>query len=77
MASSMFKLSAADYGKGLITAALAAVFAALAQAMSVPGFNLATFEWNTVWQVGLTAGLGYLAKNLFTDREGTFLGSAR
>ena len=75
--SPMMKLRAADFAKGLITAAFGAVVAALAQAVNVPGFDFATFNWNMLWQVAVTAMLGYLTKNFFTDREGTFLGSAR
>lgn len=70
----MWKLKAADFAKGLITAALAAVVAALAQAMSVPGFDFATFDWNILWQVGVASGFAYLAKNFFSDEEGKFGG---
>lgn len=74
MNSPVFKLKAADFAKGLITAALGAVIAALAQAMSVPGFDFTTFNWSNLLSVGVAAGLAYLVKNYFSDSQGAFLG---
>lgn len=74
MNSDLFRLKAVDFAKGLITAALAAVLAALAQAMSVPGFDYASFNWQNLETIAVAAGLAYVVKNYFSDSTGAFLG---
>ena len=68
--SSFFKLNIADVGRGLIMAVLAGVLAFVYEALQtgVP------VDWHQVLLVGITAGLGYLIKNFFSE-EGKFLGS--
>lgn len=74
MNSMMFKLDASDFAKGFIMAALAAIVTALAQAMSLPGFDYSTFNWNQLLTIGVSAGLTYLLKNYLSDQSGAFLG---
>jgi hypothetical protein len=74
MNSPMFKLKAIDFGKGLITAALTAVITLLAQWVNVPGFDFTTINWTLLWQAAVAGGLGYLAKNFFSDKDGKFAG---
>lgn len=68
--SGMFRLDWKDVAKGLATAVLSAVVLYLADLTKVPGFDLGALPWDTLIKVGLTAGIGYLAKNFFTDSQG-------
>lgn len=72
--SNFFRLNTVDFVKGFVVAVLAAIFAFLAQAFSVPGFDLYTFNWALVGQVAVSAAMAYLAKNLFTTQSGSFMG---
>jgi hypothetical protein len=74
MNTPIFRAKAADLAKGVIVAALSAVFAALAQAMNVPGFDFATFNWEQLGTIAITAGMAYIAKNYLSDERGAFLG---
>lgn len=76
MNSSLFKLNSADFIKGLAVAVVTPVLAALLHAMQIPGFDFVTFNWSSLLAIGLSAGLGYLTKNLFTDNNGAILGFA-
>ena len=67
--SGLFKLNVQDFIKGFIVAALAAigtVLLPLLEAGALP--TLAQF--GMAGAAGLTAGLAYLAKNLFTNSDG-------
>lgn len=72
--SNLFNLDSADYIKGLAIAVLAAVLTALAQAINMPGFDFATFQWTEVVRIAMVAALSYLAKNFASDHEGKLLG---
>lgn len=72
--SNLGRLGSRDFILGLVVAVGAAVFAALGQAFNAPGFDFLHFNWYNIVSVGATAGLGYLSKNLLTDRNGEFLG---
>lgn len=72
--SNMFKLNTSDFAKGLIVAVLAAVVAALAEALKMPNFDFLAYDWTTLLNVALTAGLAYLAKNFLTTADGKFGG---
>lgn len=72
--SALFKLNSSDFAKGLIVAVLAAVVAALAEALKMPNFDFLAYDWTTLLNVAITAGLAYLSKNLLSDESGKFGG---
>jgi hypothetical protein len=72
--SQLFKLNSSDFTRGLIVAVLAAVVAALAEALKMPNFDFLAYDWTTLLNVALTAGLAYLAKNFLTTENGKFGG---
>jgi len=74
MKSNLFKLNLSDVGKGLLVAVLASVFTWLASALNAPGFSWATIDWNTLIQVAMASGIGYIAKNFVTTEDGKILG---
>jgi histidine ammonia-lyase len=67
--SGLFKLNFNDLFKGFIVAALAAIGTIL-----VPMLDAGTLptlaQLGTAGAAGLTAGLAYLVKNLFTNSDG-------
>lgn len=75
--SKLFSLDWKDAGKGAIIAVLVPVFAKLAEVMGAPGFDFVTFQWSTLFSIGVSAFLAYLLKNFTQDRDGTPFGSAR
>lgn len=74
MNSELFKLNLKDVGKGLLVAVLASVFTYLASILNVPAFSWASFDWGEVIKIALASGIGYLAKNFISDRQGKVLG---
>jgi len=72
--SQLFKLNSSDFTRGLIVAVLAAVVAALAEALKMPNFDFLAYDWTTLLNVALTAGLAYLSKNFLTAENGKFGG---
>ena len=68
--SKFLNLNLQDIAKGFIVAALSAVFTGLYQALSAQ----AVIDPRQLLMVGLTAGIGYLVKNYFTDSSGKLLG---
>lgn len=82
MNNSLFlRLSAKDFQKGLIVAILGGVFLPVLAMLQTPGFDFSTLNWSAVATLAINGGIasmaGYLTKNLFSDSEGTFMGSAR
>lgn len=62
-----------DLAKGLITAVITAILTGLVQALE-SGTALPTLpQIKLIVISGITAGLAYLAKNLLTNSNGTFL----
>lgn len=64
--SQLWKLTKNDYLKGLVVAVIAAVLTVILQTLQ----NGLTINWNEVITVALTAGIGYILKNLATDESG-------
>lgn len=67
-----------DLLKGFVVAVIGAALAWLAAAVNKPGFELGDFltiDWVVLGKYALTAGLAYLSKNLFSTKDGKFLGS--
>ncbi len=74
MSSKLFRLNVSDLWKGLVVAVFAAVFVYLGDVFSLPGFDVMTFDWASVLNIALTAGVAYVAKNLLTSEDGKFAG---
>ena len=74
MESVLFRLNLRDFALGLVVAVLSAVFVTLGNTMNAPGFDFQSFDWNTVLSVAISAGIGYLSKNLITAENGKILG---
>lgn len=74
----MWKLSLSDSMKALITAVFTAVFVAVYGFVSQADFNLFTADWGAILSqalsVGFAAAIGYLGKNLVTDKQGKVFG---
>ena len=70
--SVLFRLSGNDVVKGFITAVASALVLAVYQFVSNGGVS--AIEWNSLLDVGVVAGLGYLVKNFFSDGQGKFGG---
>lgn len=74
MNSKIFNLNLKDVAKGLAVAVITAVVVYLGDVLQAPGFDFATFDWGSILNIGLSAGLAYLVKNFFSTNEGKFLG---
>jgi hypothetical protein len=70
--SDLFKINLLDLGKGLLVAAIAAIGTALLPILESGALpTLANLQAAGI--AGLTAGIAYLLKNLFTNSSGTLL----
>lgn len=69
MNSGFLTLNTQDFIKGLIVAVLMAALQIVYSTLSAGSF---TFDWLAILQAGVTAGVAYLMKNLFTNQEGQF-----
>lgn len=72
--SGFLKLNFKDLGKGLSVAVIVALLGALQQAVSGHGFDFASFDWAGIMKAVELAFTGYVAKNLFSNEQGKFLG---
>lgn len=70
----MWKLNVNDFVKGAVTAVLAAAIFAIVGFFQQPGFDIFTADWGAIGGTALNAAVaamvGYLAKNLITDKQG-------
>ena len=66
--SGIFKLDWKDLIKGLVVSVLSAVIGSITQMMT------SGFDWKQIVVLALSAGLGYLLKNLATDSDGKLVG---
>jgi len=72
--SALMKLNSNDLIKGGILVVIVSVLDAIQQGLTVYGLNFAAYNWISIEQVALTAGVGYLVKNLLTNSNGSVLG---
>lgn len=66
--SEYLKLNGLDFLKGFVVAIISAVLVIIQNSIAAGDFS---FQWSTIWQGALTAGVAYLIKNFFTNAEGT------
>jgi uncharacterized membrane protein YvlD (DUF360 family) len=74
MQSNFLRLGLKDIGKGLVVSVLTAVVLYIQAQVADPNFSFATVNWAVFGQIALSAGVGYLVKNVFSDSEGRLLG---
>lgn len=72
--SNIFKLDFGDLGRGLVVAILTAVLSFATQLIQAKGLAITSVDLTEIISVAVLAALGYLAKNLLSDKQGKFLG---
>lgn len=70
MKSVFLSLNTADFIKGLILSVLTAVVTIIYSVVQVGSL---TFDWKQIGTAALSAGVGYIIKNLLTNSTDTFL----
>jgi hypothetical protein len=75
MNSKLFKWSGWDLLKGAVMAALGVIFSGAYQWFSNGQFPTTLAQWKPVLITGLSAFVGYMLKNLFTNSAGQLLAS--
>lgn len=72
------RLSLGDFGRGLVMAVLGGILLPVSAIIQTPGFNFAAANWHAILSLGLNgavvAFVGYLIKNLATNKEGHIAG---
>jgi hypothetical protein len=74
MQSAFLRLNSRDFINGLVMTVGGALATALLQWFNAPGFDYATFDSALMLKVAIGAGMAYFAKNLFTTKDGAFMG---
>lgn len=62
-------LNLKDFGKGLLLAVLTPILTIIYQSLNAGSL---TFDWKLIITTGVSAGLAYLLKNLFSNSNGDF-----
>jgi hypothetical protein len=70
MNSSFLKLGIQDYVKGFVMAVVSALITGVYSALTTVPMHI---DFKQIGTVGLTAGLAYLIKNVFTNSDGQIL----
>lgn len=73
MNSNMFSLNFSDVAKGAVVAVLVAVLGAIEQGLTAHGLDFMAYDWASILNLAVTAGIGYLGKN-FLSSNGKFVG---
>lgn len=68
MRSDFFKINFRDIAKGFLTSVIVAVLTYFYEVVQTGDFT--AIDWKTVGFTALTAGIGYLFKNLITNSNG-------
>lgn len=78
MSSNLFRLNIKDFVKGATSAVFAALAISLYNVTITEGFDVFTADWGMIGKSALNwaiaAFLGYLGKNLVSDKEGKVFG---
>lgn len=70
MNSNFLKLNWQDLAKGLIVAVVGAILTGLYQALDIGVISFTWVFWKPIVLTGVTAGVGYLIKNYFSNTDG-------
>jgi len=73
----LWKWTKSDFARGLIVVVLSAVLTILLEMIKNAGLVLDVQDWQQVLTIAITSGLGYLIKNLATNKEGKLLGKMK
>ena len=65
--SKFLRLNGKDFAKGISLAVLVAVIGLIQQSLATNGFDFALYNWAKILEVAVTAGSGYLVKNLISE----------
>lgn len=68
----LFKLSTKDLLKGLITTVLTTILSGVYSSLT-SGLPTTVAQWTPIAITGITAGVGYLGKNLLTNSNDQFM----
>ena len=68
--SEMFRLNWKDLTNSLLLAVVSSVLMALQQLISTKGFAITLDDLQVILGVGVSTGIAYLVKNVFTDKAG-------
>lgn len=68
------RLNSNDFIKGLEVIVIVSVLGALQEAFTTYGFAIALYDWGSIEKLAVTAGIGYLVKNLMTAQNGKLFG---
>lgn len=72
--SGFLKLNLQDLAKGLFIAVLGVVLGAIQQGLTAHGIDFASYDWQSVFNIALSAAGLYLSKNLLSNSDGKALG---
>lgn len=72
--SGFLRLGKSDFIKGLVVVIATAVIKTLLDIFQAPGFDLFLIDWGSVLSIAITAGFGYLGKNLLSTENGKLFG---
>lgn len=73
MNSSFLRLKISDYWKGLIVAVTTTVLGMLYKLIEAGQFPTTWAIWKPIVLAGVGAGIAYILKNLFTNKDGKIL----
>jgi hypothetical protein len=74
MKSSSFTLNKSDRLKSVAIAVIAAVLAALQQALAAHSFDFVAYDWAGILDLSLKVAGAYLVKDLFSTKDGKVFG---
>lgn len=72
--SAFLRLNSNDWIKGLEMVVLVSILGAVQEAYTTYGLAVTQYDWGTIEKVAITAGLGYVIKNLMTAENGKLFG---
>ena len=72
--SGFLKLNFSDISKGLVVAVAIVVLGGLQQMVTAHGFDFASYDWSSLFDLAWKAFVAYLSKNLLTDENGKVFG---
>lgn len=76
--SDLLRLNSSDFKKGLVMAVIGGFVLPILAALQTPGFDIFVVNWHAVLNLAINGAIAgfasYMAKNLFSDSDGKFLG---
>lgn len=72
--SGLFKINLQDVSKSIALVVIVAFLGAVQQAITAHGFDIGSYDWSSIFDLSMTAGIGYLIKNYLSTSNGAVLG---